>query len=119
MDQREFRTRRARALRQDQTRAESTLWQALRNGKLDGHRFRRQYGIGRYFADFACVKLKLVVELDGGVHDDDENDLKDQFREQEIERLGWFIIRFRNEQVTGDLSGVLAGIRDYAARVRA
>lgn len=118
MDRREFRTTRARALRRDQTHAEKMLWQALRDGKLDGHKFRRQYGIGRYFADFACVKLKLVVELDGGLHDD-ENDLKDQFREQEIERLGWFVIRFRNEQVTGDLSGVLAGIRDYAVRVTA
>jgi very-short-patch-repair endonuclease len=105
-------------LRQDQTHAEKTLWQALRDGKLDGPKFRRQYRIGRYFADFACVKLKLVVELDGGVHDDDENDLKDQFREEEIEQLGWFVLRFRNEKVIGDLYGVLADIRDHATRVR-
>ena len=64
----DIRTRLARELRQNQTPAEAKLWQALRGGKLDGHKFRRQHVIDRYIADFACEKLILAIELDGGVH---------------------------------------------------
>ena len=71
---------RARSLRKDTTPAERELWQALRNGALDGLRFRRQHPIDRYVADFACVSLKLVVEVDGGVHQDDAQALHDLAR---------------------------------------
>jgi very-short-patch-repair endonuclease len=82
------RTAFARDLRQSQTAAEARLWQALRGGKLSGHKFRRQHPIGRYYADFACEKLMLVIEVDGGIHDDEARDLKDQHRQHEIESLG-------------------------------
>jgi len=111
---RETRTRRSRELRQHQTYAENILWQALRASHLDGLRFRRQHPIDRYFADFACVSLKLVIELDGGVHEDDDRQLNDYHRQQEIERLGWCVLRFPNAQVTGSLRTVLAAIRDQA-----
>jgi len=111
---RETRTARARALRQRETHAESILWQYLRASRLDGLRFRRQHPIDNYFADFACDSLRLVIELDGAVHDEDDQHLNDHHRQQAIERLGWFILRFRNEQVTGDLPFVLAAIRDHA-----
>ena len=118
MAHREDRTGRARALRQTATFAEDKLWQVLRGGRLAGHKFRRQFGIGRYFADFACEKLRLVIELDGGVHDDEAQALKDYWRQQEIEALGWTVLRFRNEEVTGDLAGVLARIAHAAHLAR-
>ena len=69
---RKTRTERSRDLRQRQTYTEGKLWQALRGGRLDGLKFRRQHPISRYFADFACEKACLVIELDGGIHDDDD-----------------------------------------------
>ena len=62
-------TNRARELRQRQTKAESLLGDAVRAKRLCGLKFRRQYAIGPFFADFACVARKLIVELDGGYHD--------------------------------------------------
>lgn len=61
---------RARSLRKEPTSAERALWQALRGSGLDGLRFRRQHAINRYVADFACIALKLVIEVDGHVHGD-------------------------------------------------
>ena len=57
-----------RAQRRNMTRAETMLWQALRNHRLDGHGFRRQTPIGPYFADFVCLQRKLIVEADGRTH---------------------------------------------------
>lgn len=100
----------ARGLRRRETHAEKLLWKSLRGGRLDGLKFRRQHSVGRYFADFACESARLIVELDGGVHDQDDTHLNDHVRQQEIEALGWFVLRFRNEQVTGTLDTVLDAI---------
>ncbi len=110
----ETQTARARDLRKRQTHAEATLWQYLRASRLDGLRFRRQHPIDRYFADFACVALKLVVELDGKVHDEDQQQLDDYHRQQAIEALGWFVLRFTNDQITESLPTVLDAIRAQA-----
>jgi very-short-patch-repair endonuclease len=110
----ETQTARARDLRKRQTHAEAALWQYLRASRLDGFRFRRQHRIDRYFADFACVSLKLVIELDGKVHDEDDQQLNDYHRQQAIESLGWSVLRFSNDQVTGGLPAVLDAIRDHA-----
>ncbi|MES2859962.1 MAG: DUF559 domain-containing protein [Pseudomonadota bacterium] len=118
MSPRETRTSFARHLREHQTTAETKLWQALRGSKLDGHKFRRQHPIGRYYADFACEKLMLVVELDGGVHDDDDCALKDQIRQEEIQAAGWSVLRYRNAQVMAHLGDVLAAIQGHAALAR-
>lgn len=104
----------SRDLRQRQTPAEAKLWQALRGGRLGGLKFRRQHPVGRYFADFACEKAKLIVELDGGVHDRDDQVTYDHFRQQELEALGWFVLRFPNDQVLHDLAGVLDAIKAQA-----
>ena len=110
----ETQTARARDLRKRQTRAEATLWQYLRASRLDGLHFRRQHPIDRYCADFACVSLKLVVELDGKVHDEDQQQLDDYHRQQTIEAFGWSVLRFTNDQVTGTLPAVLDAIRAQA-----
>ena len=99
----ETRTARARDLRKRQTYPEAILWQYLRASRLDGLKFRRQHPIDRYFADFACESLMLVIELDGKVHDEDEQQLNDYHRQQAIETLGWSVIRFTNDQVTDSL----------------
>jgi very-short-patch-repair endonuclease len=59
---------RARRLRKNMTDAERRLWQYLRLRQLEGHKFRRQVRIGQYIADFACLKARIVVEVDGGQH---------------------------------------------------
>ena len=110
----EARTRRSRDLRQSETLAEKRLWQALRGGRLAGMKFRRQHPIDRYFADFACEKARLIVELDGTVHDGDEQHLHDHHRQLELERLGWFVLRFGNEAVLNDIQKVLDAIQTQA-----
>ena len=98
----------ARSLRQNQTPAEKHLWNALNNKQLMGLRFRRQHPVGRFILDFYCPAQKLVIEVDGGIHD-----LRQEYdaeRTQEIERYGYQVLRFRNEEVLGDLEWVLESI---------
>ena len=101
-------TKRARELRGQQTKAESLLWSVLRAKRLCGLKFRRQYAIGPFFADFACVARKVIVELDGGYHDYQyEDDLR---RQRNLENLGWRVMRFPNEDVLEDVEAVAASI---------
>lgn len=115
---RETRARRARDLRKRQTYAEAILWQSLRAHRLDGLHFRRQHPIDPYVVDFACLSLRLVIELDGGGHDDDQQQLDDYHRQKNIEALGWFVLRFPNDQVTGALHTVVAAIREQVMIAR-
>lgn len=110
----EARTERSRDLRQRQTRAEAKLWQALRGGRLDGLKFRRQHPVDRYFADFACEKASLIVELDGAIHDRDDQVTYDYIRQQNLEALGWFVLRFTNDQVLFELPAVVEAVRAQA-----
>jgi very-short-patch-repair endonuclease len=96
--------KRARALRQQETKSESLLWALLRGSQLDGLKFRRQHPIGPYFADFACVGQQLVIEIDGGYHDAIcEADLN---REAYLHANGWRVIRFSAEEVENDVQQV-------------
>ena len=101
-----------RELRQTATLAETKLWAAVRNRRLDGLKFRRQRRVDRYIADFVCVSARLVVELDGRVHEHQE--LYDLARTEVIERDGWFVVRFTNEDVLHDLPTVLRKLREAA-----
>ena len=101
-------TNRARELRQRQTKAESLLWDVVRAKRLSGLKFRRQYAIGPFFADFACVARKLIVELDGGYHDYQYAD--DLARQSFLEDQGWSVIRFSNEDVLKDVEAVAISI---------
>ena len=98
------RSTRARELRQSSTDAEHRLWSAIRNRQLDGFKFRRQVPIDRYFADFACLEARLIVELDGSQHMDQE--VRDTERSRVLEANGWIVIRFWNNDVLGNLDGV-------------
>ena len=108
----------ARHLRQDATSAERTLRGHLRGGAVDNLRFRRQHPIDRYVADFACVALKLAIEVDGRVHEYEDRILRDLARTEVIERLGWQVFRITNEDVSRDPDAVVAAIRRAAQAIR-
>jgi very-short-patch-repair endonuclease len=100
-----------RRLRVEQTEAEAVLWQLLRNRKLIGCKFRRQVPVGRYVADFYCHERKLIVELDGGVHSDPDQQAHDRNRDTFLLAQGLRILRFSNEEALGPLERILDQIR--------
>jgi len=99
---------RARQLRKELTPAEQRLWAYLRGNKLHGVNFRRQHAIGRYIVDFVSIKHKLVIELDGSQHLEQEE--RDTERTQYLESQGYKGIRFWNDKVTNDIEGVIRSI---------
>ena len=107
-------TPRARALRQTGGLAEERVWLRLRGGAVDGWKVRRQHPVGRFVVDFACLPLRLVIEIDGGVHGRDDVVLNDHLRQQEIEALGWTVVRFTNEQALAEPQQIDAAIRAQA-----
>ena len=90
------------SLRKRSTSAEATLWQMLKSKKLDGKKFRRQYSIGYYIADFCCPSEKLIIELDGDPHGDYQIIQKDEKRDKYLESLGFTVLRFENRFVFQD-----------------
>jgi very-short-patch-repair endonuclease len=104
-------TIRARTLRREQTLAESKLWTCLRNRQLTGVKFVRQVSIGPFFADFCCRDAKLVIEIDGVTHETPEELARDVRRTAWLEAQGYRVIRFRNEELMGDLDAVLQRIQ--------
>ena len=105
---------RARELRRDTTPAEKLLWQELRADKLGVH-FRRQQVIAGFIVDFYCHKAALVIEVDGDIHDlQQEEDAK---REKALGEMGLRIIRFRNNEVLKNLSAVVRKIKELIYQV--
>jgi very-short-patch-repair endonuclease len=98
----------ARKLRRSSTDAEQRLWYYLRDRRFEGAKFVRQFPIGAYVADFACRAAHLVVELDGGQH----SVASDSERTLVIERFGYRVIRFWNNDVLQNTEGVLQTIRN-------
>ncbi len=101
-------THKVRALRKNQTDAELLLWQQLRSRHLGGYKFRRQFPIEPYIADFVCLELKLIIELDGGQHADQIS--YDNRRSLFLEQRGFKVIRFWNNDVIENIEGVLEAI---------
>lgn len=102
-------------LRKNPVEAEAILWSRLKNKQQNSIRFRRQASIGRYVVDFYSPRAKLVIELDGSTHDDNEARTYDHIREQFLKSLGLRILRFKNEEVRSNLSNVLRTIQDEAS----
>ena len=96
---------RARSLRATPTDAEALLWFHLRDRRLSDHKFRRQRPIGPYFADFACLEAKLIVEVDGGQHV--EAAAYDAERSRFMEAQGYRVLRFWNNEVLTQTDSVL------------
>ena len=93
------------------TEAESLLWNFLRASQM-GVRYRYQHIIGEYIADFACVTNKLIIEIDGLYHSLPEQKISDEERTEWLERNGWRVIRFTNEEIFSNLENVLERIKD-------
>jgi very-short-patch-repair endonuclease len=94
----------ARRLRREATDAERRLWSALRDRRLSGYRFRRQYPIGPFIVDFACTKERVIVEADGGQHSDSKTDGR---RTAWLESQGWRAVRFWNNEILKNAEGVI------------
>lgn len=105
--------KRAKELRKQLTPAEKALWNILRNKAFSGLKFRRQHPIKRYIVDFYCHEQKLVIELDGSIHDEFNQSEYDKGRTTELEELGLKVIRFRNEEIFDGIDDVLKMISQY------
>ena len=100
----------ARMLRITSTLAEQILWDALRNKKLNGHKFRRQHPIAGFIADFYCHKARLIIEIDGEIHDLPDYSEHDEGRTYMLENQGIKLIRFKNTEIRENLDSVLKQI---------
>ncbi len=94
------------------TKAEVLLWLRLKNKKILGQRFLRQYGILSYVVDFYCPQLRLAIEVDGVTHTTDTQRKHDQRRQREFKKLGIEILRFTNPEVYSDMTQVLHAITE-------
>jgi very-short-patch-repair endonuclease len=101
---------RARSLRKRQTDAEKLLWYKLRNRKLYGLKFRRQFPVGRFITDFCCLEHRLIIEVDGWIHFFQQEN--DRMREEFIREQGYRILRFRNSAVKESMDVVLQMIAE-------
>jgi very-short-patch-repair endonuclease len=98
----------ARRLRANQTDAETVLWNRIRNRQIDGHKFARQVPIGRYVCDFVCREKRIIIEVDGGQH---AESTADAIRDRHLITEGYRVLRFWNNDVLGNLEGVLTTIQ--------
>jgi very-short-patch-repair endonuclease len=98
----------ARTLRKQMTDAERRLWRHLRNRELGGWKFRRQYPVGPFIVDFICLEKNVVIEVDGGQHD--ENKELDLQRSAYLNRMGYRVLRFWNNEVLQETEAVLSSI---------
>ncbi len=103
----------ARGLRQRETYAEDVLWECLRSRRLDGFKFRRQHAIAdsTFVVDFLCYEARLVIEVDGAIHKEQEH--QDRDRQRTIESLGYTVIRFSNDDIKQRLPSILGQIAAY------
>ena len=103
----------SRKLRNNSTLGEILLWQKLRAGSMMNYTFNRQKPLGRYIVDFYCKPLKLVIEIDGAYHFEEEQKLKDKERQKLLEKMSLHFLRFSEQQVRKDMDIVLKEIGNY------
>ena len=101
----------AKTNRSNMTDAESLLWHYLRQDQL-GVRFRRQHVIGDYIVDFICLKQRLIIEIDGGYHNDIVQQQEDRIRQNWLESMGYKVLRFTNEDIFHDIESVITNINN-------
>ena len=102
----------ARKLRQSPTDAERALWAKLRNKQLEGVKFRRQQPLDAYIIDFVSSERKIIVEIDGGQHNEEEVSKRDEERATWLKERGYQVLRFWNNEVLVNIEGVLERIRE-------
>lgn len=101
---------RRRELRNNLTPAEAAMWKLLQNSKLQGRKFRRQHSIENYIVDFYCPTAKLIIELDGEVHNNPIAHQHDYERDEQLRYLGYTVLRFENKLVFEQQEAVLDAI---------
>ena len=106
----------ARDMRREPTAAESVLWQRIRNRQLDGAKFRRQHTVQGFIVDFICVEQKLIIEVDGAVHEQSERQQYDVQRQEFLESRGFRVLRFTNAEVLQSLETVAHTIVENLTR---
>jgi very-short-patch-repair endonuclease len=104
-------------MRKNPTQSEKVLWNILRKYRIKGFLFRQQHPIYIFIADFYCHKIKLVIEVDGDVHFNDESQEHDDGRSGEMEKFGIKVIRFTNEQVHYNQDIVIEQINEFITRL--
>ena len=102
----------AKALRANPTHAEMVMWSCLKNKPL-GCKFRRQHPIADYIADFYCHELKMIIEVDGNIHAEQEVIIKDSERQNYLEEKGLCFFRFTNDEVEKQMETVIKKIESY------
>ena len=100
----------ARKLRQSQTDAEKSLWARLKNKQVEGVKFRRQQPLGSYIVDFVSFERKIIVEVDGGQHNEREARERDEQRAAWLKERGYQVLRFWNNEVLANMEGILEKI---------
>jgi imidazole glycerol-phosphate synthase subunit HisF len=101
----------AKELRKTETKAEKLLWSRLRKNQILGLQFRRQHPINLFVADFYCPKIKLIVEVDGNIHEIPEYQAHDIGRSDILNDFGITVIRFTNEQITDEIDSIVDKIK--------
>lgn len=102
-----------KTLRNNTTEAERSLWQFIKNKQVEGLKFRRQHGIGNYIMDFYCPKIKLCIELDGGIHDTSEMYENDMARTIFLNDNGITVMRYSNEVVFMNTQIIIESIKNF------
>ena len=108
----QFKRTAASRLRANATGAETLLWRRLKHLETRGTHFRRQMPIGKFIADFACPAARLIVEVDGSQHGEAAGRGRDEERTQWLASEGYRVIRFWNNDITGNIEGVMEAIYD-------
>jgi very-short-patch-repair endonuclease len=103
----------AKDLRTASTDTERILWSHIRAKRLDGLKFRRQHQIGKYIVDFVCFEKMLIIELDGGQHAEPGKKEYDRERDNWLEKEGYLVLRFWDNEVLLNTKGVLTVIREH------
>jgi very-short-patch-repair endonuclease len=107
----------AKELRKNETEAEKMLWSKLNKNQIIGLQFRRQHPINIFIADFYCPKIKLVIEVDGSIHEIFEYEEHDIGRSEMLNDFGITVIRFTNEQILNDLDGTIKQIKSEVRKL--
>ena len=105
-------TERCKNLRKNSTPQEVIFWSRVRAKRFKGLKFKRQYSLGRYIVDFICLEKKLIIELDGYQHKEENQERYDEERTEFLEKLGFKILRFWNNEINDNMEGVFIKIEN-------
>src|SRR5665647_63610 len=104
---------RCKNLRKNSTPQEIIFWSRVKAKKFKGLKFKRQYSLEKYIVDFICLEKKLIIELDGWQHKEENQERYDKERTRFLEKLGFRIVRFWNNEINDNLNGVFLKIEEF------